>query len=291
MDIRTKIEKVAKRLASINGRGLRHLKDAATTAAALIATTVFVAAADLPSKSAPPVFAPPPPPAFTWTGFYVGAHVGVGTDHFAFPFVVSSNGDAFQARDGITATGPIGGVQAGFNYQLPYNIVVGVELDNSWSGIRGQSTTTGPLIATGYGTATFGSKFLDFATARGRIGYAFDRLLVYFTGGLTAGVINTYYYTATQAPFFASGSSTVTRSGVLPHVGVVGIGAEYAITNNWTVKAEYLYDFVNAHNANYVWPNGAVNFGTRTMYHIGRVGLNYKFDWLSPQPAPVVAKY
>ncbi|WP_051335430.1 outer membrane protein [Methylocapsa acidiphila] len=252
-------------------------------------------AADLPSRVSEPVFTPPPPPpAFSWTGFYAGVNVGYGIDHFAFPYIVTS-GDfnaTFQGRSGITASGPLGGVQVGFNYQLPFGVVLGVEVDNAWSGIRGQTTVNGVLVGGDrYGSATFGSKFLDFATARGRIGYAFDRFMVYFTGGATLGSVNTYYSAATGAPFYASGSSTSTRSGLLPHVGVVGIGGEYAVTNNITVKAEYLYDFINARNTNFSTPAGAVNFGTRTMYHIGRVGLNYKFDWLSPSATPVVAKY
>jgi len=266
---------------------------------ALVAASGAAHAADLPSKIAPPVFTPPPAPVFTWTGFYLGVSAGYGVDHFAFPYNISVPGaHVVEHRGGITAQGAIAGGQVGFNYQftsdvfsLPLtNVVMGVEIDNSWSGIRGQ-TTANEAFPPEFGTAVFGSKFENFGTLRGRIGYAFGRFLPYFTAGLTYGTVDTYYSIATNAPFFRAGSSTATRFGIAPHVGVVGIGLEYAITNNLTVKGEYLYDFINARYTTNLMNGFAVDFGTRTMYHIARVGLNYKFDWLSPPPAPIVSKY
>ena len=251
-------------------------------------------AADLPSTMQAPVFEPPPP-EFNWTGFYLGIHAGGGVDHFAFPFIILvPGGRILQGTNGITATGPFGGLQAGFNYELPFfHIVAGVEIDNSASGIRGQTAANGTLIFTGgqQATATFGSKFEDFGTARLRLGYAWGRFLPYFTCGFTYGTIDTFY--SVDAPGFVNaGSSTATRSGIFPHVGAIGIGAEYAIDPHFTVKVEYLYDFINAR-----WtvfdpvPGSSIQFNTRTMYHIARVGLNYKFDWLSPLAPPVTAKY
>jgi hypothetical protein len=99
-------------------------------------------------------------------------------------------------------------------------------------------------------------------------------------------------YTFATPGFFSSAASTAVRSGVFPHVGCGGIGAEYAIDSHFTVNAEYLYEFIKARR-NYFTPGdgSTIAFGTRTMYHTGRIGLNYKFDWLSPAPPPVTAKY
>ena len=250
-------------------------------------------AADLASKTQAPVFEPPPP-EFSWTGFYLGAHAGGGLDHFAFPFdiFVPEPGGFFKGTSGITASGPIGGLQAGFNYELPFfHIVAGVEIDNSASGIRGQTTVTGILVSGLPATATFGSNFEDFGTARIRLGYAWGRFLPYLTGGFTYGTIETFYSVATPR-FFNSGSSTATHSGVFPHAGAVGGGVEYAIAPHFTVKVEYLYDFINARWAVFnPVPGSSIQFNTRTMYHIARVGLNYKCDWLSPLATPIVAKY
>lgn len=251
-------------------------------------------ATDLPPTTQAPVFEPPSPAEFSWTGFYLGIHAGGGVDHFAFPFAifVPAAGGFVKGTDGITASGPIGGLQAGFNYELPFfHIVAGIEIDNSASGIRGQTTVNGTLLSGAPVTATFGSKFEDFGTARLRLGYAWGRFLPYLTGGFTYGTIETVYSVATPG-FFNDGSSTATRSGVFPHVGAVGIGAEYAIAQKFTVKVEYLYDFINARPAVFnPVPGSSIQFNTRTMYHVSRIGLNYHFDWLSPLAAPVVAKY
>jgi outer membrane immunogenic protein len=250
-------------------------------------------AVDLPSTKQAPVFEPPLP-EFSWTGFYLGIHAGGGVDHFAFPFdiFVPEPRGFVEGTNGITASGPIGGLQAGFNYELPFfHIVAGVEIDNSASGIRGRTTVNGTLLSGAPATATFGSKFMDFGTARIRLGYACGRFLPYLTGGFTYGTIETSYSVA--APGFSSAeSSTATRSGVFPHVGTVGGGAEYAIAPNFMVKVEYLYDFINARRVIFdPVPGSSIQFNTRTMYHIARVGLNYKFDWLSPLAPPIVAKY
>jgi outer membrane immunogenic protein len=97
------------------------------------------------------------------------------------------------------ASGPLGGLQAGFNYELPFfYIVAGIEIDNCASGIRGQTTVNGTLVSA---SATFGSKFEDFGTARLRLGYACGRFLPYLTGGFTYGTIETFYSVATSGLF------------------------------------------------------------------------------------------
>jgi len=62
------------------------------------------------------------------------------------------------------------------------------------------------------------------------------------------------------------------------------------VADNFSVKAEYIYDCISAHYKSLSTPAGRVGFNTRSMCHIARVGLNYHFDFLAP-PAPVVAKY
>jgi outer membrane immunogenic protein len=152
------------------------------------------------------------------------------------------------------------------------------------------STNSGGSTVWVLATADFAYKFEDFGTARIRLGFAWGRCLPYLTGGFIYGTIETYYSAATPG-FFNAGSSTATRSGVFPHVGAAG-GVEYAIAPNFTLKVEYLYDFINARPVVFNPVAGSsIQFGTRTAYHIARVGLNYKFDWLSPLAAPIVAKY
>lgn len=285
--------------ASSPRRGLRALsfRGIAKTSfltLALLAWADTGRAADLPRAIEPPspALAPPPPAEFNWSGFYVGAHGGMGFDHFAFKYAIDVPGAAFTGTDGIDGFGPVLGLQAGFNYQIPIGffrggLVIGVELDNSWTGIYGTTTGTG-VPPTNLGAATFGGRFLNYGTGRLRIGYALDRLLLYVTGGFAYGITKTYYNLTTTAGFQSAGVSTDVRSGVPGYVGALGVGAEYAINNNWTVRAEYFYVGINAHFEVFNPAEGAsVGFGTRTMYHIGRIGLNYKFDWAAPQPAPL----
>lgn len=294
MTIRTRLHFAGKAASFIQGHRGGNFLAGVFLCIALAAAAGPVRAADLPSKIEPPVFQPPPPAEFSWTGFYAGVNVGGGIDHFAFPYSINvlEPNNFVAGRNCITATGPFGGIQAGYNYELPFfHIVTGFEIDSDVSGIRGQTTATGTLFFGAPVTAAFGSKFEDFGTARVRLGYAWGRFLPYLTAGFTYATTETYYSLATPA-LFTTGSITETRTGVFPHVGAFGIGLEYAIDSHFTVKAEYLYEFINSRAVLFTPALGStVDFNTRTMYHIGRVGLNYKFDWLSPLAAPVVAKY
>ncbi len=233
---------------------------------------------------------PPPGGAYNWTGFYVGVNGGGGLDHFAFPYNTAGSSFPFtMGTSGINSNGPVVGGQIGFNYELTNlpligHAVVGVEADSDWSGINGSSTVfNGPY------TATFGTRFENFGTLRGRIGYNFDRLLLYLTGGFSYATVDTNVNLNGLAA-----SNTVTRAAWpqnMGNVGVVGIGAEYAVTNNISIKAEYLYDWAGARFETFTLaPGTTINFLTRSMYHFARVGVNYKFDWFSP-PTPVVAGY
>jgi outer membrane immunogenic protein len=244
------------------------------TSAAVLALTVSAQAADLPRRTAP--IAPPAAlPIFTWTGFYLGVNAGYalnlgrtnlnGTpDLFATGFVP---GDQFTGGDGFT-----GGVQAGYNFQAG-NFVFGLEADINYVDIgRTRVTTIGPLTT----TQSVGMEYLG--TLRGRLGLAFDRFLVYATGGLAYGDFEAST-TISGIGSVWTGSAGGDRWGY-----VVGAGAEYALTNNWSVRGEYLY--VDLGRQNYASPlvsgpgAGATVFGTsRAEYRtsIFRAGLNYRF--------------
>jgi outer membrane immunogenic protein len=153
----------------------------AVSASALALITGVAAAADLPPimEPAPPPMVSPVPIAYNWSGVYVGAHGGWGFGDGAFD-------------DGFV----IGG-QIGVNWQWN-NFVLGAEGDGSF-------TDWGAADAVG--------------TARLRGGFAFDRFLVYGTGGVAL------------QDFSDAG-------------WVAGGGGEYALTDNVSVGVEYLhYDF------------------------------------------------
>lgn len=268
---------------------LRHFGRRLLVLVALAGHDVAARAADLPSLAArPPAVAPAAD--FDWTGFYVGGTAGLGNDHFGFKYAVTAPGAAFSGTSGIDSFGPIVSLEVGFNYQIPMGFipggfVVGLEFDDSWTGIHGSTSGSG-VPPTAQGAATFGARFLDVATGRLRLGYAIGQVLVYATGGFAFGVMKTSYNLDTASGFFASSSRVSSRSGVPGHVGALGGGIEYAVAPNWTVKAEYIYDGIRARYEVFnPVPGAMVGFGTRTMYHVARVGLNYKFDWFQPPVA------
>jgi outer membrane immunogenic protein len=88
---------------------IRKLPISGVLLATLCSTTAF--AADLP------VVSPPPPPMFTWTGFYLGANLGLGGDRFVYPFSAAAvdGTAAFAGSVSITSSGIIGGGQVGYN--------------------------------------------------------------------------------------------------------------------------------------------------------------------------------
>src|SRR5262249_1405267 len=141
---------------------------------ALAATTCLsfavsiASAADLrPAYKAPP---PPPPPVFTWTGFYIGAHLGGtwGSKEYTF------NGVGLFGDNSQTTSGFLGGAQVGYNYQVA-NIVWGVEAQFSWTNAEGRGN-----CANSPGALTNCRVDIDwFGTVAGRVGYAIDRYLPY----------------------------------------------------------------------------------------------------------------
>lgn len=110
-----------------------------TLAAPLLGATSEGFAADLAVK-APPVLAPPVP---SWTGFYFGGNVGYGWSQKEF---IDNFSPPLGAEDGsVTATGVVGGLQGGYNYQID-SILVGVEGGFTWSGATGTFSCF-PLLA------------------------------------------------------------------------------------------------------------------------------------------------
>jgi outer membrane immunogenic protein len=261
---------------------------------AMMTLTGAALAADLPSRKAPPVFVPPP--IFTWTGIYIGGQIGYqwGTHS---PSEYALGGGLVSGLSGYSPSGVIGGAHLGFNYQIQ-QFVLGVEGDVDGTSYRGSSSFLGGAPAL---FSSYSSRINAEGSIRGRVGVAWDRALFYATGGVAFADIRTSYVSpgtpGAPAPFAALALPAIpaTPPGVdsFSHSRVgwtVGGGVEYAITNNWSVRAEYRYtDFGRITDP---LVNTFTGFSVRT--HVTdnavRVGFSYKFDWYTP-PAPVVAKY
>lgn len=171
-------------------------------------------AADLRPKA-------PMVPAFDWSGFYLGGHFGTGGGS------LGPNTNALPAQGVIfppTVTGLIGGYQAGVNWQLANRVVLGAELD---------ATFISPLDTARARAAPFDTTFDYFATARGRVGYAFGDWLPYVTGGLAWGRTK---LNINDADGGAIATASRTSLG-----WTAGAGVEFAVGGPWTAKIEYAY--------------------------------------------------
>jgi outer membrane immunogenic protein len=296
-------------------------------ALAVVGTPAF--AADMPVK-APPVV---PVVLYSWTGFYVGGNGGyswgranadltettvtttsatittlAGTPVASATVVGAPVINAGSGRANMN--GWLGGFQAGYNYQVS-RWVWGVEGDLQITGERGGTAICFPATALcGGGTVASGTADYSlrwFGTLRGRAGVAFDRILLYATGGLAVGEIKADYTDSIAAGAVAPGAIATVSSRVTRVGWVAGAGVEGAIRDNWTLKLEYLHvDLGSFNDAAAGVANGSFSavlgdfrttvtqstafnsaFRSRFTDDIIRVGLNYRFGGA----AVVTAKY
>lgn len=250
----------------------------AISALLIVAPLSMASAADMPVKAPP---APPETPAWNWAGFYAGLNAGGGVDAEAddansHSIVISTTpplGGYPATTNGTAASGALGGVTFGYNWQRS-NVVFGLETDIDASSIR--RSFQGQVI-NGFGDAVSAEKDLNYvSTIRGRLGFVFNKVLFYGTGGFAFGhVSNTVVDVLTIPPtgtVFMQRDTTATGY-------VVGGGIEYLIAPRWSLKAEYQYVDLGSHtlSAPEVPPTGFI-FSTNNIadhFHTLRVGVNY----------------
>lgn len=265
---------------------MRHFLLAAVATAAL---TGQAFAGDLPSAKGAPVFVAPAP-AFSWSGFYVGINGGFGGDRFTYPFALSVGAATAAGQARLNSSGFLGGGQIGYNYQFagtPY--VAGLEADIDGSTIKGQISAAANAAGTTV-ALNAGSRLDYFGTVRARLGYSlFDRALVYATGGFAYGGLNSFANGSAGGGLLGAGGALgVSRSNTVTG-WTVGGGLEYALTNNWSFRTEYLYvDLGTANIASGALLGGTASLGVKTTENIVRAGLNYRFG--APE-LPIIAKY
>lgn len=171
----------------------------------------------------------PAPMVYNWAGFYVGGNLG-----YQWGKVTNSS---------INPSGVAGGVQGGYNWQNG-QMVFGAETDIQ---ISGADDTFAPY------------KFSNpwFGTLRGRIGYSFNNIMPYVTGGLAYGSVKAEN---------GSLSESKTQLG-----WTLGVGAEVGLTPNWSAKVEYLYMDLGQRHYSITGTDNAFESS------VLRVGVNYHF--------------
>lgn len=218
------------------------MKKILLTTTALIALGIApAAAADLAAR--PYTKAPVAIAINNWSGFYLGA----------------MGGYAQENSSGIgTLSGGFAGGTAGYNWQMG-NIVLGLEADAAWADV-------GATVGLFGGLASVSSNIRDMGTVRGRLGYAFDTVLIYGTGG--------YAWADNRITATALGAS-ISDSHI--HSGwTAGAGVEVMFAPKWSVKAEYLYrSFASETYFGGIAPPGIAS-GTLNLNSV-QVGVNYHF--------------
>jgi len=291
---------------------MRRLQCLLLAAVAAIGFASVASAADLPVKARPA-----PVTAYSWGGCYVGANGGwiggLGTSDLApsgnylnatgvaAPPNAAGTGDyavniaALSHSYSPRGSGGVLGGQIGCNWQSGA-FVYGGELDGQWSSLADTADASFAAFAD-VGNPTFtnaahsehvSNKLNWFSTLRARAGYAWDRWLIYATGGLALGGVksetNVSFATLGGLSVYSgavhSGSETFTRVG-----WTIGAGAEYAFSGPWSLKAEYLYINLGTHSYNSplvasaatAAPGYSWSTTVRERAQVVRVGLNYKF--------------
>lgn len=236
-----------------------------TAAAGLALTASAALAADLysppasPAVPAPPAVVPPPVPI--WSGFYVGINAGLGADRFELPW----SAGRFAGTSPLNIDRGIGGIQAGYNWQIGPRWVVALEADFDGSDIMKvrDYTTFTPI---GAPTFNVGMNLDWFGTVRPRLGFAVTpSAILYLTGGFAYGHTSSNVI----SPAGLSSSSN-DKTG-----WASGGGLEYALTDSLSFKTEYVYLDLGTDS----FPSGTgLTISGKMIAHTLKAGLNLKLS-------------
>lgn len=225
-------------------------------------------AADLGAPAPAPIYTKAPLAVpFSWTGFYVGANLGYGFGSTTTTDIVATNSLCWVkcgAQWDTKVKGITGGAQAGYNWQFN-SLVLGVEGDLGALDVNGNGND--PLLSTTF-THTNGGVF---STARGRLGFAIDHVLVYGTGGWFGANFDSSVHQ--HSGVLIDTSSTSFQSG-----WTAGAGGEWAFAPRWSLKGEWLhYDVGNQKVGGVIPTNVTQFFNIKNTGDIVRGGINYHF--------------
>jgi outer membrane immunogenic protein len=273
----------------------------ATTALAL-SSPVFaadLAPARMPLK-APPVAARP----FSWTGCYVGGHLGGDWGHANFvdpnsffapglgEFAPTGSGAGFDQGAGF-----VGGGQIGCDYQFATNWVAGIAGDFSWTNLDGSASNPYAFLASDPlfgGKAGVPASLRDqtdwLASVTGRVGYTWDHWMLYGKGGVawehsrdSVGPLTFFGNLAAFCAAFATGTSC-NASGTDTDTGwTVGVGLAWAFADNWSAGIEYDHYGFGSHSVSLTASGPLTGTGSAPItvnqnIEVVKATLDYRFN-------------
>jgi outer membrane immunogenic protein len=261
---------------------MRIFRQAAFGSVVFVVCASIASAADMPVKASPPQEIGPQ----DWTGLRIGVNLGFGSlRDSGSPYCYNPAG----ALNGIgcvvpfaattSGTGILGGGQVGYNWQSG-RLVYGVETDFQGTTIKGSANIPGPFAIVGVPVPPGGTNYIAeeklnwLGTVRGRLGLAWDRALIYGTGGLAYGGVSTSSnLIAPEVQYPSSGSTT--KAG-----WTLGGGVEWAFAPKWSAKVEGLYYDLGSVSIATTSTVTGFTFGKSFDVRGGlaRIGLNYKLN-------------
>jgi outer membrane immunogenic protein len=228
------------------------------------ATAAF--AADLPAG--PPAMMPAAPAQFSWTGCYVGGHLGGA-------FRTTETNDLGVSTT-HTSSGFVGGGQIGCDYQFAPSWVLGIEGRAAWTSLKSTTATSVINQVTAVVLpAQFNVNYDFLASVTGRLGYSFvnRRLLYYVKGGAawTKEKMDEAFTTPQGIAIDPSTSTTVTG-------WTVGTGVEWAFAPSWSATLEYDYYGFGSGSFRLTDPSAIVTVSrSKDAIEAVTAGLNYRF--------------
>ncbi len=218
---------------------------------------------------------------FSWTGFYLGAHVGAAMTDITVTDVNGYNtgiSNTFQNSGGNKAEF-FGGLTLGYNYQFQ-SIVLGIEGDLGWMDLN-RSTQYPPYqgVANRVGDSVAGfSTDGWYGAITGRLGITVGdpKLLVYAKAG--------WGWVESSASFVDTNPNGIiltagTAASKMLDGAVYGGGIEWAFNRNWSVKVEYLHFNLGtiSHRATSTGAPANPNFRHDVSLDTAKLGINYRF--------------
>ncbi len=195
-----------------------------------------------------------------WSGLYLGASLGYGWGNSRTTY--DRNGNDHLTPETIDPSGFLGSLTLGYNKRLGNNMVIGLEGDIGFMDLDKKDRTG--MWDDHVWKSQFGGMW---GTIRGRLGYAFDRLMVYGTGGLA--------FMETDEKVLGDNDATQNTYNEGVHTGwVLGAGMEYALTERITTKVEYLHMDFGKYSG---YTNNNELYTFKNDVDLVRVGFNYKF--------------
>jgi outer membrane immunogenic protein len=249
---------------------MKKIPISTTAAVALLTTSLIAHAADLPQRMPAAAPAVVMPYVYDWTGFYIGANGGYGSNRACW----GSFGTGLIAEGCNSKSGGMFGGQGGYRWQFG-QVVFGVEAEGDWTNMRASIPTQLPAFPGG----TDSTKVTSVGLFTGQLGYAMNAALFYLKGGAALANNNFLVQNAAGVGQFYATSHKLGAT--------VGVGFEYGFLPNWSAGIEYDRLMMGNNNNSFSVPAGFAAAANTISQNIDMVTVrvNYKFG------GPVVARY